>query len=564
MNGTMIPTISGGETQAPSSGNIVTSGTIHISLDKLGSITPNDIMTLEFIESLSTSTTIVPKGEGKLPEIIKPEGTTTPVKVQLNSGKIIEIDAKDISFDKPINIEKGTIIQAKVSGVNEQGITIRLQALKPEGQEPLKNAEETFIQNTIPEKTLGAEKTESVIKNDVFQGVKTNIEPLKLSQVIEHIGKEIGLSQKQMTEIKTALTEYEIKFDSPKLTVTENRVVTENGIQSQTRTNPEAVENTLFNNIKEIVLQNKPISETIKTIINAFKALEGKTLPAQTQDYPQGSIFKTAIGNVFPEKDIKLLQNIKLDLPIKEVREVIENKLDELFRSDFWRFSTAGRAETKAEPDVLKNIFKLLKNENLSGKIPQPESKDFFVNIRGFLKAVKSAEISQWLGRETIQELQTFPRGQETINVLQNFIETSHREIGLWRMVEIPIISGETIEQIRLVVKRQAQEDEETEKNQKEKPQKGGTRFVVESRFSQLGGFQFDGLAEEKKRRFDLIIRTEKLLDKDLCSQIMTLYKTTLHKFDYWGTIQINLKENFIKPWEDDIKEDNKGQGILV
>ena len=130
--------------------------------------------------------------------------------------------------------------------------------------------------------------------------------------------------------------------------------------------------------------------------------------------------------------------------------------------------------------------------------------------------------------------------------------------------MEIPIVSGETIEQIRLAVKRQTEEDEENEENQKESPKKGGTRFVVESRFSRLGGFQFDGLADEKKRSFDLIIRTEKLLEEDLCSQIMRLYKTTLHKFEYWGTIQINLKENFIKPWEDEAKEENKGQGILV
>lgn len=563
MSAPTIPTIITGETQAPSGNTATGNTTIHISLDKLGSISPNDVLTLEFIENLSTTSTVVSKGENSLPEIMMPTENKQPIiKVQLSSGQVIEVAADDISFDKPVNIDKGTLLQAKVSSINEQGVTIRLQNTKIEGQILPETLENAGIKNIISEQPTQQGKTEVVIKNDVFQGIKTEILPLRLSQAIEQIAKEINLSPKLVNEIKTALNGFEIRFDAPKNI--ENPVVRDNPQQVMTMTKGENAINILFSNIREIASQNQPVSKAIETIVNAFKALEGKTLPAQTQDYPQGTVFKTAIGNIFPEKDIKLPQNIKLELPVKEIKEVIENKLDELLRADFWKFSTVGKSETKAEPEVLKEIFRLLKNENLDSKIPQPESKDFFANIRGFIKAVKTAEVSQWLGRETTQEILNLPKGQETISVLQNFIDSSHREVGLWRIVEIPIVSGETIEQIRLAVKRQTEEDEENEENQKENPKKGGTRFVVESRFSRLGGFQFDGLADEKKRRFDLIIRTEKLLEEDLCSQIMRLYKTTLHKFEYWGTIQINLKENFIKPWEDEAKEENKGQGILV
>ena len=563
MSATTIPTIITGETQAPSGNTATGNTTIHISLDKLGSINPNDVLTLEFIENLSTTSTVVSKGNNSLPEIMMPTENKQPIiKVQLSSGQVIEVAADDISFDKPVNIDKGTLLQAKVSSINEQGVTIRLQNTKIEGQILPETLENAGIKNIISEQPTLQGKAETVIKNDVFQGIKTDILPLRLSQAIEQIAKEINLPPKLVNEIKTALNGFEIRFDAPKNI--ENPVVRDNPQQIMTMAKSENAINILFSNIREIASQNQPAPKVIETIVNAFKALEGKTLPAQTQDYPQGTVFKTAIGNIFPETDIKLPQNIKLELPVKEIKEVVENALDELLRADFWKFSTAGKSETKAEPNVLKDIFRLLKNENLDSKIPQPESKDFFANIRGFIKAVKTAEVSHWLGRETTQEILNLPKGQETISVLQNFIDSSHREVGLWRIVEIPIVSGETIEQIRLAVKRQTEEDEENAENQKESPKKGGTRFVVESRFSRLGGFQFDGLADEKKRRFDLIIRTEKLLEEDLCSQIMRLYKTTLHKFEYWGTIQINLKENFIKPWEDDAKEENKGQGILV
>ena len=563
MSAPTIPTIITGETQAPSGNTATGNTTIHISLDKLGSISPNDVLTLEFIENLSSTSTVVSKGENSLPEIMRPTENKQPIiKVQLTSGQVIEVAADDISFDKPVNIDKGTLLQAKVSSINEQGVTIRLQNTKIEGQILPETLENAGIKNIISEQLTQQGEAEAVIKNDVFQGIKTEILPLRLSQAIEQIAKEINLPPKLVNEIKTALNGFEIRFETPKNI--ENPVVRDNPQQIMTMTKGENAINILFSNIREIAPQNQPMPKVIETIVNAFKALEGKTLPAQTQDYPQGTVFKTAIGNLFPETDIKLPQNIKLELPVKEIKEVIENKLDELLRADFWKFSTVGKSEAKAEPEVLKDIFRLLKNENLESKIPQPESKDFFANIRGFIKAVKTAEVSQWLGRETTQEILNLPKGQETISVLQNFIDSSHREVGLWRIVEIPIVSGETIKQIRLAVKRQTEEDEKNEENQKESPKKGGARFVVESRFSRLGGFQFDGLADEKKRRFDLIIRTEKLLEEDLCSQIMRLYKTTLHKFEYWGTIQINLKENFIKPWEDEAKEENKGQGILV
>ena len=563
MSAPTIPTIITGETQAPSGNTATGNTTIHISLDKLGSISPNDVLTLEFIENLSSTSTVVSKGENSLPEIMRPTENKQPIiKVQLTSGQVIEVAADDISFDKPVNIGKGTLLQAKVSSINEHGVTIRLQNTKIEGQILPETLENAGIKNIISEQLTQQGEAEAVIKNDVFQGIKTEILPLRLSQAIEQIAKEINLPPKLVNEIKTALNGFEIRFETPKNI--ENPVVRDNPQQIMTMTKGENAINILFSNIREIAPQNQPMPKVIETIVNAFKALEGKTLPAQTQDYPQGTVFKTAIGNLFPETDIKLPQNIKLELPVKEIKEVIENKLDELLRADFWKFSTVGKSEAKAEPEVLKDIFRLLKNENLESKIPQPESKDFFANIRGFIKAVKTAEVSQWLGRETTQEILNLPKGQETISVLQNFIDSSHREVGLWRIVEIPIVSGETIKQIRLAVKRQTEEDEKNEENQKESPKKGGARFVVESRFSRLGGFQFDGLADEKKRRFDLIIRTEKLLEEDLCSQIMRLYKTTLHKFEYWGTIQINLKENFIKPWEDEAKEENKGQGILV
>ena len=87
---------------------------------------------------------------------------------------------------------------------------------------------------------------------------------------------------------------------------------------------------------------------------------------------------------------------------------------------------------------------------------------------------------------------------------------------------------------------------------------------MVDTSFSQLGAFQFDGFSFVKDRQFDLIIRTSQAIDEDLKSNIFGIFKTTLHNLNYTGTIKINVKENFIKICEDENKEETLKQGLYV
>ena len=80
----------------------------------------------------------------------------------------------------------------------------------------------------------------------------------------------------------------------------------------------------------------------------------------------------------------------------------------------------------------------------------------------------------------------------------------------------------------------------------------------MDTEFTRLGGFQFDGFSFAKDRRFDLVIRTQKNIDDDLYANIIKIFKTTLHDLQYVGNIKINLKENFIK-----ISENNTGDKFI-
>ena len=68
----------------------------------------------------------------------------------------------------------------------------------------------------------------------------------------------------------------------------------------------------------------------------------------------------------------------------------------------------------------------------------------------------------------------------------------------------------------------------------------------METEFSKLGKFQFDGFSKAKSRSFDLIIRTSVKISDDFCSNIINLFKKSLYDLNYSGTIKINMVENFI------------------
>ena len=92
----------------------------------------------------------------------------------------------------------------------------------------------------------------------------------------------------------------------------------------------------------------------------------------------------------------------------------------------------------------------------------------------------------------------------------------------------------------------------------------GAARFVVDTSFTVLGGFQFDGFSLPAERRFDLIIRTEKAVGEDFCAQIMQLFRHSLAAVDYAGNIRINIKEKFIKLCEDEPEDTILRNGIFI
>ncbi len=317
-------------------------------------------------------------------------------------------------------------------------------------------------------------------------------------------------------------------------------------------------------------------------IHEALQSLGGQTLLA---DFPEETVplLQTSLGKTVAEVPVKLPpgQRLLLEIsPLPELKPMAEMPLEGLLNSErllqqLKPLSSLFEAVLKpAEHNISSADASLWKQltaplpaaENttllghLASKIPAP-GPDMLLNLHQFAKAAASDDLSAWLGKELLQELgQKGSSGQEVLLRLSDFLTTAHREGPTWRVIEIPFFGGEGLSKIRLAVKKNDGEDERRPGRNKGK---GGTRFIVDTSFSRLGKFQFDGFSVPVERRFDLIVRTGKELGEDLAANIFRLFKQTLHDVDFVGTINLNVKEKFIKVVEDE-KNECLAEGIYI
>ena len=318
-----------------------------------------------------------------------------------------------------------------------------------------------------------------------------------------------------------------------------------------------------------------------KTFAAEISKLSGRPLPAATVVRPEIGLtsFKTPLGEFVSATPLRLDNQLPVELVIKTVTLPPAFQDGKIETADPLAASARLIEDLAAMPSLPKTpgnavsvpvtkLLDLLKPLNLPSetmaavvaKLPAGDAR-MLANLVNYVKASVHGDIRQWLGPELVEQLSlSGPEGREALQQLTTVFTASARETPLWRIVEIPFYTGENLEKIRLAVKKTEDEEEDAA----ERPnRRSGTRFVVDTNFTRLGRFQFDGYSLAREKRFDLIIRTERFVGNDLCANIMRIFKNTLHEVDYVGTIKVNVKENFIKIGED-MPEETLATGIFI
>ncbi len=147
-------------------------------------------------------------------------------------------------------------------------------------------------------------------------------------------------------------------------------------------------------------------------------------------------------------------------------------------------------------------------------------------NLLFFLFALRGGDVRQWLGDGPARALERLKPGllgrlRDDFSGISKLAEEPPK--GEARVIPFPFANGAEIEQARLLVRRQAEEDEDDE-NQGGRPGPG-TRFVVDVTLSRFGRLQFDGFVQDGTKRFDLIVRSERKLEAQVQNGIREIFQ---------------------------------------
>lgn len=514
-------------------------------------------------------------------------GISSSVKININN-QLLDIPVN-------LNVEENLLLDS--SKINEA--TAKVVAKSANGME----LKFITINNDKPEKYIAPKidnqpnSSRTAITKDISKfKTDTVLLPLKLSSVVENMVHDLDLPVEFSKAIIDNLGHSQVKLSLGSLTVAQNKMI-ENTLQAPINNALERIDVILQNfasKVGSMPLTSTLIRDVVAQIKTELLSLKDNQILGEVMIQGKNNLLtiRTQLGDVFSETPLKFNAGTKLLLDIvafataktsfpevenlQSLQKILNSKMliedlklpDSLFNKE--QLLTLDSDKNSL---ALKSLLSALRplavagHESLVSKIIAkiPSQNDNMVaNLVSFVKGISNNNLGDWLGKELVEQLKlTGLEGKELISKLGGFFQAHSSDGQNWRVMEIPFFNGQSMSQIRVAIKKM-QHDEEEKAQKKSKKNKYGTRFVVDTNFTKLGGFQFDGFSLERDRRFDLVVRTEREIPQGLCAEIMRIFKNTLHSVDYIGNVNINLKENFIKVCEDEVKDKTLNKGIYI
>lgn len=529
----------------------------------------------------------------------------------VSAGKEIDVPVR-LKLETPLNLptDKPAQIVVRSAAVENGRLNVRVVSVNGETPAkytlPLSSPVKSGLSVSAPDSILIRSQQNPVaaevsVEKPLIVETGTSVRqagfhPVELAPLVEKIAADTKLPQNIIKEVAAEFKNVTVRFSLEQ--VVDRSLVGKNGVApnpdyrelprlnlplEQVTERVQLVMNTFAADAEAVPLPGTRIREMGALIKNEFRSLSGIPIAGDAVTLQENQVIavKTPLGNVLLDSPLKVSEDSRFLLNIKDISfpDAEKSPLPELVSSRQLNEELMGLrpllALISASPKnaaSLQNILNLvapLKNAGakgtelsaeIIGKIPGLNDK-MLPNMVNFVKGAMKRNVTEWIGKELTEELnRSGAEGREVISRLNGFINANSREGVSWRMVEIPFLDGGSLSKIRVAVKKY--DDDEKEKNAEGKS-RSGTRFVVDTSFSRLGAFQFDGFSVAKERRFDLIIRTSRSVGNDLCANIMRIFKTTLNEVGYAGSINVNVKENFIKICEDERSETLK-DGIYI
>jgi hypothetical protein len=198
--------------------------------------------------------------------------------------------------------------------------------------------------------------------------------------------------------------------------------------------------------------------------------------------------------------------------------------------------------------------------EHLSNTLIVRPDMRMAANMMFFLKALGRGNISNWADDSTLRAIGKAKPGllkklEEDFTTLSK--KSKEPTSTDWRIAYVPIQDDSGLHQIR-IAQRDHQDEKEGDKED------AGTRFIIDIELTQMGEMQFDGLAKDRSKKFDLIIRTHSTLAGHFRKDIHDIFENSMKAVGFEGNIIFQVTSHFINVEGMEIQAETLNLGMLV
>ncbi len=188
--------------------------------------------------------------------------------------------------------------------------------------------------------------------------------------------------------------------------------------------------------------------------------------------------------------------------------------------------------------------------DGLQAALPKPGAAAFTAPVLMLASAMRSGEISQWLGDKTLEGIKTARRADILTRLGEGMAHAQNAANGDdgpaaaradWRAMTLPMLHGGQVTPVMLHVRGFEREDANAPDGKL-----SGTRFVMDVSLSRMGPLQIDGFSLDK--RLDVTLRSERNLSPAMREIMRTLYAQTVADIGFAG--QLNFASDR-KGWVD-------------
>ena len=203
--------------------------------------------------------------------------------------------------------------------------------------------------------------------------------------------------------------------------------------------------------------------------------------------------------------------------------------------------------------EFLSQANAAIAKQAVNSAIPRLDTA-FTANVLYFLAALRGLDIRGLFGDAPIRLLQrSQPNLFKTLNdEFQNIVRLADESsTNDWRIIPIPLFNGGKIEQIQLFMKNRGKKTESED---------NAVRFVVDVNLSSLGKLQLDGLLNENKKSFELIIRTLKAFTPSIEKKIKNIFINASEISGKTGGLTFKSSPpNFVNPQKLEVNKNEDG-----